>query len=93
MWFLSRVTDIKILRSYRTVTSKEEGTITQLHTFVDVSRNGFSTAVYFRFHEENTVESALAGAKTRVALLKFLSILRSEFQAAVTGTRLADSIL
>ncbi|XP_062707432.1 uncharacterized protein LOC134287995 [Aedes albopictus] len=91
--FLPRVADIKIPRCYRTVTSAEEGTVVQMHTFVDASENGFAAAVYLRFQEENTVECTLAGAKTRVAPLKFLSIPRSELQAAVIGTRLADSIL
>ncbi|XP_062700521.1 uncharacterized protein LOC134284941 isoform X2 [Aedes albopictus] len=90
--FLPRVADIKIPRCYRTVTSAEEGTIVQMHTFVDASENGFAAVVYLRFQEGNTVECALAGAKTRVAPLKFLSIPRSELQAAVIGTRLADSI-
>ncbi|XP_062534736.1 uncharacterized protein LOC134203916 [Armigeres subalbatus] len=49
--------------------------------------------VYLRFHEGNTVECALAGAKTRVAPLKFLSIPRSELQAALLGVQLADTIL
>ncbi|XP_062715374.1 uncharacterized protein LOC134291519 [Aedes albopictus] len=91
--FLPRVADIKIPRCYRTVTSAEEGTIVQMHTFVDASENGFTAVVYLRFQEGNTVECTLAGAKTRVAPLKFLSIPRSELQAAVIGTRLADSIL
>ncbi|XP_062703794.1 uncharacterized protein LOC134286224 [Aedes albopictus] len=90
--FLPRVADIKIPRCYRTVTSAEEGTIVQMHTFVDASENGFAAVVYLRFQEGNTVECTLAGAKTRVAPLKFLSIPRSELQAAVIGTRLADSI-
>ncbi|XP_053698559.1 uncharacterized protein LOC128745509 [Sabethes cyaneus] len=88
---LPRVSDIKIPRCYR-ITTSAEGTV-QMHTLVDASENGFAAVVYLRFQEGSTVDVALAGAKTRVAPLKFLSIPRSELQAAVLGVRLADSIL
>ncbi|XP_055623321.1 uncharacterized protein LOC129766749 [Toxorhynchites rutilus septentrionalis] len=90
---LPRVADIKIPRCDRAVTSSGEGTVVQMHTFVDASESCFAAVVYLRFQENDTVEIALAGAKSRVAPLKFLSIPRSELQAAIIGARLADSIL
>ncbi|XP_053686350.1 uncharacterized protein LOC128735897 [Sabethes cyaneus] len=90
---LPRVADIKIPRCYRTITSAKKETVVQMHTFVDASECGFAATIYLRFQEGDTVETALAGAKTRVAPLKFLSIPRSELQAAVIGVRLADSVL
>ncbi|XP_062538287.1 uncharacterized protein LOC134206576 [Armigeres subalbatus] len=90
---LPRVSDIKIPRCYRNLTSIGGATVVQMHTFVDASENGFAAVVYLRFQEGDNVDIALAGAKTRVAPLKFLSIPRSELQAAVIGVRLADTIL
>ncbi|XP_055604494.1 uncharacterized protein LOC129752749 [Uranotaenia lowii] len=90
---LPQVSNVKIPRCYRIATSAGENTVVQMHTFVDASENGFAAVVYLRFQEGSTVECSLAGAKTRVAPLKFLSIPRSELQTAVIGVRLADSIL
>ncbi|XP_058817309.1 uncharacterized protein LOC131680612 [Topomyia yanbarensis] len=90
---LPQVSDIKIPRCYRTNTSADDSNEVEMHTFVDASENGFAAVVYLRFREGNTVECALVAAKTRVAPLKFLSIPRSELQAAVIGVRLADTIL
>ncbi|XP_058443961.1 uncharacterized protein LOC131425801 [Malaya genurostris] len=89
---LPRVADLKIPRCYRIATTANESNIVEMHTFVDASENGFAAVIYLRFEEGNTVECALAGAKTRVSPLKFLSIPRSELQAAVIGVRLADTI-
>ncbi|XP_062701549.1 uncharacterized protein LOC134285208 [Aedes albopictus] len=82
---------IEIPRCYRSVTSIQA--LVEMHTFVDASENGFAAVTYLRFQEGNIIECALAGAKTRVAPLKFLSIPRSELQAALLGVRLADSIM
>ncbi|XP_058827917.1 uncharacterized protein LOC131687846 [Topomyia yanbarensis] len=89
---LPQVSSIEIPRCYRTLTSATDGTVVQLHTFVDASENGFAAAVYLRFQEGETIECRLAGAKTRVAPLKFLSIPKSELQAAVIGVKLAGTI-
>ncbi|XP_058811023.1 uncharacterized protein LOC131675913 [Topomyia yanbarensis] len=89
---LPQVSSIEIPRCYRTLTSATDGTVVQLHTFVDASENVFAAAVYLRFQEGETIECRLAGAKTRVAPLKFLSIPKSELQAAVIGVRLAGTI-
>lgn len=61
----------------------------QLHTFVDA----FGAVSYFRFEDEDgNLEVSFAGAKTKVAPQKLLSIPRLELQAAVLGSRLAKTI-
>ncbi|XP_062538842.1 uncharacterized protein LOC134207140 [Armigeres subalbatus] len=87
-----QITTVEIPRCYRMLTPLGEGTVTQMHTFVDASENGFAAAVYLRFENSNIVECTLVGAKTRVAPLKFLSIPRSELQAAIIGVRFADTV-
>ncbi|XP_055623389.1 uncharacterized protein LOC129766818 [Toxorhynchites rutilus septentrionalis] len=87
-----QITTVEIPRCYRVLTPAEAGTDVQLHTFVYASENGFAAAVYLRFENGDTVECSLVSAKTRVSPLKFLSIPRSELQAAVIGVRLADTI-
>lgn len=88
-----QIAKVNIPRCYRVLTSAEEETVVQMHTFVDASENGFAATVYLRFENAGTVECSLVGAKTRVSPLKFLSIPRSELQAAVIGVRFADMIL
>ncbi|XP_062541184.1 uncharacterized protein LOC134209208 [Armigeres subalbatus] len=87
-----QITSIEIPRCYRLLTPLRDDTGAQMHTFVDASENGFAAAVYLRFENCGIVECALVGAKTRVAPLKFLSIPRSELQAAVIGVRFADTV-
>ncbi|XP_062557274.1 uncharacterized protein LOC134222147 [Armigeres subalbatus] len=93
LWLLvfPKIGSLEIPRCYRSQTSLEADV--EMHTFVDASENGFAAVVYLRFQEENVIECAFIGAKTRVAPLKFLSIPRSELQAALLGSRLSDTIL
>ncbi|XP_053699046.1 uncharacterized protein LOC128746016 [Sabethes cyaneus] len=86
-----QITSVEVPRCYRLLTSVQAEV--EMHTFVDASENGFAAVVYLRFQEGCVIECALAGAKTRVAPLKFLSIPRSELQAALLGVRLSDTIL
>lgn len=74
---------MRVPRCYRQIITVEEATRIQLHIFVDASEKGFAAVAYLRYREEDVVEWALVGAKTRVAPLKFLSIPRLELQAAV----------
>ncbi|XP_062538500.1 uncharacterized protein LOC134206795 [Armigeres subalbatus] len=53
---------------------------------------GFAAVAYLRYQEGSNIEYTLLASKTRVSPLKFLSIPRSELQAAVIGVRLADTI-
>ncbi|XP_062700012.1 uncharacterized protein LOC115258713 [Aedes albopictus] len=90
---LPAVAKVQIPRCYRTATSIGSSTDVHLHIFVDASEKGFAAVVYLRFQEEQTIETALVGSKTRVAPIKFLSIPRSELQACVIGVRFANSII
>ncbi|XP_062712388.1 uncharacterized protein LOC134289824 [Aedes albopictus] len=65
----------------------------QVHTFVDASDIAYSCAVYFRLVHEDHVQTALVGAKSKVAPLKTLSTPRLELKAAVLGVRFAAAIL
>ncbi|XP_062703974.1 uncharacterized protein LOC134286379 [Aedes albopictus] len=89
---LPELESVKIPRCYfRHVAGIDNATV-ELHTFVDASESGFAAVSYFRFEVDGYVECALIGSKTRVAPLKFVSIPRLELQAAVIGTRLAQSV-
>ncbi|XP_055522640.1 uncharacterized protein LOC129716828 [Wyeomyia smithii] len=88
---LHQIEKLEVRRCYRTASSKHADV--QLHTFVDASENGFAAATYLRFEEGSSIECVLVSAKTRVAPIKFLSIPRSELQAAVLGMRLTKTIL
>ncbi|XP_058827701.1 uncharacterized protein LOC131687632 [Topomyia yanbarensis] len=90
---LPLIEQIDIPRCYRTLTPTGDDTDVQLHTFVDASENGFAAAVYLRYEHKGVIECALVAAKTRVAPLKFLTIPRSELQAAILGVRLADTAI
>ncbi|XP_058122743.1 uncharacterized protein LOC131293676 [Anopheles ziemanni] len=63
-----------------------------MHTFVDASEAGFAAISYLRIIKGNFMECSFAAAKTKVAPLKFLSIPRSELQAAVVGVRIANTV-
>ncbi|XP_062541401.1 uncharacterized protein LOC134209429 [Armigeres subalbatus] len=89
---LPQLQDISIQRCYRSLTSINSDMLIQLHTFVDASELGYAAVVYLRFKQGNTVECMIVGAKSLVALFKFVSIPMLELQSAIIGTRLANSI-
>lgn len=91
--FLPSVEHIRIPRCYQSKTSLGPQTTVQLHTFVDASELGYAAVVYLRFEERGVTECGIVSAKSRVAPLKFVSIPRLELQAAVIGTRLADTVI
>ncbi|XP_055542826.1 uncharacterized protein LOC129728414 [Wyeomyia smithii] len=89
---LPEITTVKIPRCYRMVTSTADSTTIQLHIFVDASETGYAAIAYLRYQEGTVVECSLVSSKTKVSPLKYLSIPRSELQAAVIGVRLAETV-
>lgn len=65
----------------------------QLHTFTDASEIAFAAVCYLRIEDENGVRCTLVSAKTKVAPTKPMSIPRLELQAAVLGSRLAETVV
>lgn len=64
-----------------------------LCVFADASQEAFGACAYLRQRkDDNTYSVKFIAAKSRVALLKQLTIPRLELQAAVLATRLAKSI-
>lgn len=90
---LPEVSNVRIPRCYRHKISSERPYKTELHVFVDASENAFAAVAYFRFEQDNIIECALVGAKTKVAPKQPMSIPRLELQAATLGTRIANSII
>ena len=88
---LPTIQSVMVPRFYCLTTSAATPNI-QLHVFCDANEYRMAAVAYFRFEEDNAIECALIGSKTRVTPLKFLSIPRLKLQAAVIGTRLATSI-
>jgi len=59
-----------------------------LHTFVDASQHAYGAVVYMREeYEDQTVSVRLVAAKTRIAPLQSISILRLELLGAIVGTK------
>ncbi|XP_062716211.1 uncharacterized protein LOC134291877 [Aedes albopictus] len=65
----------------------------QVHIFVDASDIAYSCVVYFRLLHEGRVQTALVGAKSKVAPIKTLSTPRLELKAAVLGVRFVAAML
>ncbi|XP_053686981.1 uncharacterized protein LOC128736523 [Sabethes cyaneus] len=89
---LPELENLSIPRCYRQKTSIIAFDTLQMHCFVDASEHGMAAVVYLRFEESGEVECTMIAAKTRVAPLKYMSIPRLELQAAIIGTRLAESV-
>lgn len=89
---LPTVESLKIPRCY-IISNPKPDSEKQLHVFVDASENGFAAVAYLRTTNNELVDCALIGAKTRVSPLKTLSIPRLELQAAVLGARLSRCIV
>ena len=64
-----------------------------IHTFSDASEKAYAAASYVRHeYEDGTVSTRLVAAKSRLALLKAMSIPRLELMGALTGLRLTLKI-
>ena len=64
----------------------------QLHIFCDASEEGFCVAIYTRVELEDTVQTTLLTAKSRVSPLKTESISRLELVACVLGVRILAEV-
>lgn len=92
-WFsdLSLLEEIKIPWCLKD-TSTKESSIT-LHTFSDASKKAYAATVYTRHeYEDGSATTRLIASKTRLALLKTVSIPRLELMGALIGLRLANQV-
>ena len=62
----------------------------RLHVIADSSEQAYGVVTYLRFQTKNNILVSLVMAKSRVALLKYVTILRLKLCAALMATRLAD---
>jgi hypothetical protein len=91
-WFatVQKAKTLRIPRCYSPIATSAQ---VELHTFVDASELAFAAVSYFRFSSpDKRIEVALVGAKTKVAPKKVVSIPRLELQAAVLGSRWAQTV-
>ena len=65
----------------------------EVHIFCDASEAAFGAVAFLRTQEAGQIHVNFIAAKTRVAPLKQISIVRLELQAAVMASRLADTIV
>ncbi|XP_051155328.1 uncharacterized protein LOC127277923 [Leptopilina boulardi] len=73
--------------------SNENVKRTELHVFCDASKRAYAAVAYWRFEKaDGQIETSIIANKSRVAPLKPLSIPRLELQAALLGSRLAQTI-
>ncbi|XP_055622592.1 uncharacterized protein LOC129766151 [Toxorhynchites rutilus septentrionalis] len=89
---LHNLDSIRIPRCYFSSSLQNGFEHLQIHLFVDASETAYACVVYFRLKTATGVQIALAGAKTKVAPLKALSIPRLELKAAFLGARLMETI-
>ena len=92
-WYndLRNVTSVKIPRCY--LPSDHHHDSVELHIFVDASEKAYASAAYLRScTDTGRVDTTLVASRARVAPLKLVSIPRLELQAAVMGSRLANTL-
>ncbi|XP_062704199.1 uncharacterized protein LOC134286582 [Aedes albopictus] len=90
---LHQLSSIQVPRCYFPTAEAEVYRSLQVHVFVDASESAYSSVAYFRVESDHGPLVALVGAKSKVAPLKMLTIPRLELQAAVSGTRLLNSVI
>ena len=88
---LLQVTQIKIPRCYFG-REKPKGDV-ELHVFVDASEKAYAAVAYLRASSDTDEHTtAFVSSRARVSPLKPVSIPRLELQAAVMGSRLANTV-
>ena len=88
---LKMATEIRIPRCYTLGIGKIRNV--ELHIFCDASEQAFAAAGYLRLEGESGRRTVLVMAKSKVAPVKQLTIPKLELQAAVMGSRLAQTII
>ena len=84
-------TEIRIPRCYTLGIGKIRNV--ELHIFCDASEQAFAAAGYLRLEGESGRRTVLVMAKSKVDPVKQLTIPKLELQAAVMGSRLAQTII
>ncbi|CAL8128201.1 unnamed protein product [Orchesella dallaii] len=87
---INLITQVNIPRCY-CVDSKNAVDV-ELHTFTDASKEAYAAVCYFRFIFVDHVNVSFVSSKVKVAPLKKLTVPRLELQAAVLGSKLANTI-
>ena len=88
---LQRATEIQIPRCY-TLDIGEVRSV-ELHIFCDASEQKFAAAGYLRLERGSDKRTVLVMAKSKVAPVKQLTIPKLQLQAAVMGSRVAQTII
>ncbi|XP_062714355.1 uncharacterized protein LOC134291087 [Aedes albopictus] len=89
---LTEMGSVRIPRCFFSGASRSAMDGMQIHVFVDASPEAYASVAYLRIIDKGVPRCALVAAKSKVAPLKPLSVPRLELQAALIGSRLADTI-
>ncbi|GFX08510.1 integrase catalytic domain-containing protein [Trichonephila clavipes] len=91
--FLKWFRDLYVLKDVTLSRCMIINSTSELHVFVDASKEAYAACVFVRSMFKSDVKVTLVRAKARVAPLKPLSIPRLELMACCIGSRLANSIV
>ncbi|GFS58772.1 integrase catalytic domain-containing protein [Trichonephila clavipes] len=91
--FLKRFRYLYVLKDVTLSRCMIINSTSELHVFVDASKEAYAACVFVRSMFKSDVKVTLVRAKARVAPLKSLSIPRLELMACCIGSRLANSIV
>lgn len=89
---LPKIESLEIPRCYLTSIDNYERAEVQLHMFVDAGKEAYAAVAYLRVKKNRMVNVAQIGAKVKVAPLEPVSVPRLELQAALIGSRYAQTI-
>ncbi|XP_055522736.1 uncharacterized protein LOC129716916 [Wyeomyia smithii] len=90
--YLKHLNEIEIPRCLLGCTRMDKTKQSELHAFVDASRQAYACSIYLRTLGESGVQCSLIIAKSKVTPLKPVSIPRLELQAAFIGARLMEHV-